>query len=145
MLMIVYWVGGELYLLDPARADLSLWQAVLISAASLTIGWLVYDFLCKSGLGEKPTFLMVLLFVLLVVISFLFTFLSNMSKQSVWPVVLLHASFNLSILLMGTVYPADGGFEVKHWNYLIALLAAIVLGMSLFNRRVRSLADSTIN
>ena len=66
LLMIVYWVGGELYLIDPAKADLALWQAVLISAASLTIGWIVYDFLCKSGLGARPTVLMVLLFALLV-------------------------------------------------------------------------------
>ena len=64
--MIVYWVGGELYLIDAQKADLALWQGILISAASLTVGWLVYDYLCKSGLGERPTLLMVLLFVLLV-------------------------------------------------------------------------------
>ncbi|WP_420586382.1 urate hydroxylase PuuD [Ruegeria sp.] len=66
LLMIVYWVGGELYLIDTQKADLALWQGILISAASLTVGWLIYDFLCKSGLGERPTLLMVLLFVLLV-------------------------------------------------------------------------------
>jgi uncharacterized membrane protein len=67
--MIVYWVGGELYLIDAQKADLALWQGILISAASLTVGWLVYDFLCKSGLGERPTLLMVLLFVLLVIMG----------------------------------------------------------------------------
>ncbi len=66
LLMIIYWVGGELYLIDAEKADLVLWQGILISAASLTIGWLIYDFLCKSGLGERPTLLMVLLFALLV-------------------------------------------------------------------------------
>ena len=66
LLMIVYWVGGELYLIDAQKADLELWQGILISAASLTVGWLIYDFLCKSGLGERPTLLMLLLFVLLV-------------------------------------------------------------------------------
>ena len=69
LLMIVYWVGGELYLLDPSKADLALWQGILISAASLTVGWLVYDALCKSPLGEKPTVLMLLLFALLVAMS----------------------------------------------------------------------------
>ena len=69
LLMIVYWVGGELYLLDPTKADLTLWQGVLISGGSLTIGWLAYDFLCKSKLGEQPTVLMLLLFVILVVMS----------------------------------------------------------------------------
>ena len=73
LLMIVYWVGGELYLLDPNKADLALWQGILLSALSLSIGWLVYDFLCKSPLGEKPTVLMLLLFALLVVMAWGYT------------------------------------------------------------------------
>ncbi|AGI70780.1 hypothetical protein DUF989 [Octadecabacter arcticus 238] len=70
LLMIVYWVGGELYLIDAAKADLALWQGVAISALSLTVGWLLYDFLCKSKLGNNPTALMLLLFVILVVMSY---------------------------------------------------------------------------
>ncbi|MBY6165336.1 urate hydroxylase PuuD [Pseudooceanicola nitratireducens] len=69
LLMIVYWVGGELFLLDPTKAELSLWQGILISGGSLTIGWLIYDWLCKSRLSEQPTLLMLLLFVMLVVMS----------------------------------------------------------------------------
>ncbi len=66
LLMIVYWAGGELFLIDPSKADLALWQGAVISAASLSVGWLVYDLLCKSGLGERPTALMIVLFILLV-------------------------------------------------------------------------------
>jgi uncharacterized membrane protein len=69
LLMVVYWAGAELFLIDPAKADLSVWQAVLLSAGSLTIGWLVYDFLCKSRLGDNPTLLMILLFILLVIMG----------------------------------------------------------------------------
>ncbi|KUP93029.1 urate hydroxylase PuuD [Tritonibacter horizontis] len=69
LLMIVYWAGGELYLIDAAKADLALWQGIAISAASLAVGWLIYDYLCKSALGERPTVLMVLLFVLLVIMG----------------------------------------------------------------------------
>ncbi len=69
LLMIVYWVGGELFLLDPTKAELSLWQGILISGGSLTIGWLIYDWLCKSRLSEQPTLLMLLLFVMLVAMS----------------------------------------------------------------------------
>ncbi len=69
LLMIVYWVGGELFLLDPTKADLSLFQGILISGGSLTIGWLAYDFMCKSKLSEQPTLLMLLLFAILVVMS----------------------------------------------------------------------------
>lgn len=69
LLMIVYWVGGELFLLDPTKATLTLWQGILISGGSLTIGWLAYDFMCKSRLSERPTILMLLLFVILVAMS----------------------------------------------------------------------------
>lgn len=73
LLMIVYWVGGELFLLDPTKAELSLWQGILISAGSLTIGWIAYDFMCKSKLSEHPTTLMLLLFVILVAMSWGYT------------------------------------------------------------------------
>jgi len=69
MLMVVYWAGANLYLIDPAKADLAIWQGILISAASLFLGWVMYDFLCKSPLGNHPTTLMLLLFVMLVVMS----------------------------------------------------------------------------
>ncbi|MEM6408283.1 MAG: urate hydroxylase PuuD [Pseudomonadota bacterium] len=69
LLMVVYWAGAELYLIDPAKADLALWQAILLSAGSLAVGWVIYDFLCKSALGERPTTLMLLLFVMLVAMS----------------------------------------------------------------------------
>ena len=69
LLMIVYWVGGEIYLLDPTKADLSLWQGILISGGSLTIGWLAYDYMCKSKLSDHPTLLMLLLFAILVAMS----------------------------------------------------------------------------
>ena len=69
LLMIIYWVGGELYLLDPTKADLALWQGILISGGSLTIGWIAYDHMCKSSLSEQPTLLMLLLFVILVAMS----------------------------------------------------------------------------
>ena len=69
LLMIVYWVGGELFLLDPTKADLSLFQGIVISGGSLTIGWLIYDYMCKSKLGSHSTALMVLLFVILVIMA----------------------------------------------------------------------------
>lgn len=70
LLMIVYWAGGELYLIDQAKAELALWQGIAISAASLTVGWIVYDALCKSTLGNHPTVLMLLLFALLVAMGY---------------------------------------------------------------------------
>lgn len=70
LLMVVYWMGGELFLIDANKSNLLLWQGILLSAAVLTIGWIVYDFLCKSPLAKHPTVLMVLLFCLLVVMGY---------------------------------------------------------------------------
>ena len=69
LLMIVYWVGGELYLLDPTKAELTLWQGIAISAASIAVGWVLYDFLCKSKLGDHPTAMMLVLFAIIVAMS----------------------------------------------------------------------------
>jgi uncharacterized membrane protein len=73
LLALVYWVGAELYLIDYNVQDLTTGQAILISAGSLMIGWMAYDVSCKSGLGDKPTFLMVLLFILLVAMAWGYT------------------------------------------------------------------------
>ncbi|WP_299911163.1 urate hydroxylase PuuD [uncultured Paracoccus sp.] len=69
LLMVTYWAGAELFLIDPSKMELAQWQAILISGGSLAIGWLIYDTLCKSKLGETPTVLMLLLFVALVIMG----------------------------------------------------------------------------
>ncbi|MEM9148044.1 MAG: urate hydroxylase PuuD [Pseudomonadota bacterium] len=69
LLAVVYWAGAELYLIDREKADLALWQAVALSAGSMVLGWLLYDALCKSALAERPTVLMLVLFAILVALS----------------------------------------------------------------------------
>ena len=73
LLIVLYWVGAELYLIDREKADLAVWQAIGLSAASLSIGWLAYDALCRSRLGHRPTALMLLLFILIVVMAWSYT------------------------------------------------------------------------
>lgn len=73
LLVLVYYLGAELYLVDPTVADIAVWQAVLISLASLTFGWLAYDTLCKSRFGDDNTRLMVLLYVILVAMAWGYT------------------------------------------------------------------------
>ena len=73
LLILLYYVGAELYLIDWTVMELQPWQAILISALSLTIGWVAYDQLCKSKLGESPTTLMLLLFAIIVVLAWGYT------------------------------------------------------------------------
>ncbi|MEM8541513.1 MAG: urate hydroxylase PuuD [Pseudomonadota bacterium] len=73
MLILVYYLGADLYLIDPSVAEISTLTAIAISLASLAFGWIAYDFLCKSKLAENPTLLMVLLYILLVIMAYGYT------------------------------------------------------------------------
>ena len=75
MLAVVYYAGSDLYLIDRNVLDVPNWVAILISLASLSVGWIVYDFLCKSPIGKHTTGLMVLLFVVLVAMAWGYTHL----------------------------------------------------------------------
>ena len=73
LLALVYYLGAEFYLIDPAVADLTAWQAVLISLASLAFGWLAYNTLCKIFVNADQSALMVALFGVLVAMSIFYT------------------------------------------------------------------------
>ncbi len=73
LLAVVYWWGADLYLIDLAVRDLPVWAAVAISAASLAVGWLAYDALCRSPLGDRPTAMMLVLFAVIVVMALFYT------------------------------------------------------------------------
>ena len=53
LLAIVYYAGADLFLIDRNVLDVSAPVAILISLASIGIGWVVYDLLCKSPLGQE--------------------------------------------------------------------------------------------
>jgi len=73
MLALVYYLGAEFYLIDPAVMDLTKWQAVAISVASLALGWIVYNTLCKVFVEANQTWLMVALFGVLVAMAWFYT------------------------------------------------------------------------
>ena len=72
LLAIVYYGGAELYLIDAAKAELSPALAVAISIASLALVWVFYSALCRSKLGQNPTMLMLILYLLLVGLSYFY-------------------------------------------------------------------------
>lgn len=57
MLALMYYVGADSYLIDPAVLTLSPLQAIAIGIATLTLGWLIYDGLCRSPLGRDDRLL----------------------------------------------------------------------------------------
>ena len=73
LMVLVYYLGSEFYLIDPAVMDLRPWQAIGLSLASLAFGWLVYDQICKRFVHSNQTLVMVALFVVLVGMSYFYT------------------------------------------------------------------------
>jgi len=53
LVILVYWYGASVYLIDPSVATLTPQVAVAIAAAFIVLGWFVYDLLCKSPLGQR--------------------------------------------------------------------------------------------
>lgn len=65
LLVLIYYVGAQSFLIDPAKAPLSPGAGIAIGLASLAVGWLVYDVLCRSPLGENNLLLGLFWFVCL--------------------------------------------------------------------------------
>ena len=73
LMCIVYYTGADLYLIDRNLWDVEPWIAITTSLGSIIISYLIYDLLCKSRLGQKPTLLMVLLYLILVLAAWGYT------------------------------------------------------------------------
>lgn len=53
LLVLIYYVGAQSFLIDPAKAALSPAAAIAIGLAALALGWLVYDGMCRSPVGAS--------------------------------------------------------------------------------------------
>jgi len=73
LLVLVYYVGADLYLIDRNVFDMPNWAAILLSMGSIVLGFVIYNRLCKSPLGESQTGLMLVLFAVLVAMSWGYT------------------------------------------------------------------------
>lgn len=73
LLWVVYYSGAELYLIDRNVLDVSVPVAIGISLASIALGWVVYDLLCKSRLSDNDTLLMLILYGIVVFMAWGYT------------------------------------------------------------------------
>jgi uncharacterized membrane protein len=69
MLCVVYYAGADLFLIDPNVLNVSAPVGILLSLATIGVGWIVYDLLCRSPLGRNDTGLMLVLYCVLVFIA----------------------------------------------------------------------------
>jgi uncharacterized membrane protein len=75
LLVVVYYLGAELFLIDRAVLDLGPIEAAAIAFGSLLVAWLAYEGLCRSPLGRHELTLALALvgYVFLVALTYAFT------------------------------------------------------------------------
>lgn len=74
LLVVVYYFGAELYLVDPAVLDMTPATAALVSVAGIVAGWLLYDALCRSPIGKDAVQLAIAGFAFLVALAVAYSF-----------------------------------------------------------------------
>jgi uncharacterized membrane protein len=136
MLAIVYYAGAELFLIDRSVLELSVPVAILLSLASLALGWILYDVICKSPLGHDNTRLMVLLYVVLAAMAWGYTqvfsgraallhlgaFTATIMSANVFMIIIPNQKKVVAALKAGEVPDPALGAQAKqrstHNNYL---------------------------
>lgn len=107
LLVLIYYVDAEVFLIDPGTADLHPWQAVVIGLGSLAFGWLVYDRMCRSPLIERPGPFAAVSFVLVALAALLLSLV--FSGRGAY----IHVGALLGTLMAGNVFfviiPAQKG------------------------------------
>lgn len=73
LMVVVYYMDADLFLIDKAHFDLTPLQAALFSAGSLALAWILYDVACKTGLARHELSLALGGYLFLVALTYAFT------------------------------------------------------------------------
>jgi uncharacterized membrane protein len=73
LMVVVYYLDAELFLVDKSVLDLTPVQAGLFSFASLVLAWLLYEIACRTGLARHELPFAIGGYLFLVVLTYAFT------------------------------------------------------------------------
>ena len=136
LLVWIYYLSADLYLIDPDVMAMSPWVAAGLGMAGLAAGWLIYDQLCKSGLGANDTHLSIACFVLVVAAAYGFqsvfsgrgalihtgAFMATIMSANVFFVIIPNQRLVVADLVAGRAPDPALGEQAKqrsaHNNYL---------------------------
>jgi uncharacterized membrane protein len=136
LLIIQYYVQADLYLIDPSVMALTNFQAIGISVASLLAGWIIYDQLCKSPIGQHTGWLALSVFALIIAAAYGFSqvfsgrgafihvgaFVGTMMAANVFAVIIPNQRKITATLLKGEtpdpIYGKIGKQRSLHNTYL---------------------------
>ena len=110
LIIVVYYSHATSYLIDPAVADLSAWEAVALSIAGIVLSWLVYDGLCRAFANDEG---------LLAVLVFAFICLS---AWAAWNLFAPRAAYLQVGAMIGTMMVGNVFFVIipNHWKLVRA-------------------------
>ncbi len=73
LLVLQYYWHADVFLIDKSVLPMLPVQAIFFSVVALALGWLIYDRLCKSAIGNATTTLAVAVFILILIATWVFT------------------------------------------------------------------------
>ena len=136
LMAIVYYLGADIFLIDDNKMAMPIYLGIFISITSLGITWIIYDVLCKSGIGKSSNLTMVLLFGYIVVLAWGFDQIftgraafihlgavtATIMAFNVFMVIIPKQKIVIAALKAGETPDAHYGFVAKqrstHNNYL---------------------------
>jgi uncharacterized membrane protein len=98
LMVCIYYLSSELYLIDPSVRQLTPYSAAAIGIGGLALGWVVYDFLCKSPLGRSELVLAAVGFAF--IISMAWFFQQMFSGRG----ALIHTGALMATIMSGNVF-----------------------------------------
>ena len=71
LVILIYWYGAEIYMVDPSAASITPWQAVMVAIGAIVLGWFIYDGICRSPFGDNEKLIATLLLGLCTALAWL--------------------------------------------------------------------------
>jgi uncharacterized membrane protein len=146
LLGVTYYLGADLFLIDHTLLDLSPPTAIALSIATLALGWLAYEGLCRSPLGRDTALLAGIGFVFLTGLCYAFTHLfsgrgalmqvgaliGTMMVANVFVIIIPNQQKAVATLRAGGTPAAELGWQAKqrsiHNNYLTLPVIFLMIG-----------------
>jgi uncharacterized membrane protein len=98
LLVIVYYLDANVYLIDKSVLDIPENYAIGIGLISLALGWIVYDILCKTLISLNAKLFWVVLFIFLA--GFSWFFLHVFSARAAY----IHVGALIGTMMVGNVF-----------------------------------------
>jgi uncharacterized membrane protein len=136
LLVLIYYVSAELYLIDKSVLEMSEPTAAAIAFGSLLVAWLIYEGLCRSPLGRHEVALALVGYMFLVALTYGFThvfsgrgaltqigaLIGTIMVANVFIIIIPNQKKTVDALLKGeepnAVWGEEGKQRSVHNNYL---------------------------